>query len=201
MNLFATMQEEIGTAQLEWCACRAMRSRPSCSWALLQCGDNCPPWEEHELPSGRFARFATGAEIVSWMCQLVGARDDEYAFAATARRRLPTRSRSFTACRRARRCCRFTASGRRTKRRPRKCSSTAATSSIQRAARCSKTTDRGRAADGAGGERRLLCSCDRASCCRAPGRRTRPKRTRATARTSSASATSSTASAAGWRRK
>jgi hypothetical protein len=35
-------------------------------WALLQCGDNC-------LPSGRFARFATGADIVSWICQLVGA--------------------------------------------------------------------------------------------------------------------------------
>jgi hypothetical protein len=42
-------------------------------WALLQCGDNCLPWEEHELPSGRFVRFATGADIVSWICQLVGA--------------------------------------------------------------------------------------------------------------------------------
>ena len=43
--------------------------------------------------------------------------------------------------RRARRRCRFTASGRRTRCRPRKCSSTAATSSIRRrAARCSTTT-------------------------------------------------------------
>ncbi len=47
---------------------------------------------QHELPSGRFARFATGADIVSWICELVGARDDERAFAVAARRRLPTRS-------------------------------------------------------------------------------------------------------------
>ena len=38
-------------------------------------------WEEHELPSGRFARLATGADIVLWICQLVGARDGEHAFA------------------------------------------------------------------------------------------------------------------------
>ena len=91
----------------------------------------------HELPSGsaaRFARFPTDTDIVSWICQLVGSRDGEHAFAVAARRRLPTRLRSGTACRRARRRCRFTASGRRTKRRPRKCSSTAATSSIRRAA-------------------------------------------------------------------
>jgi hypothetical protein len=56
-----------------------------------------------------------------------------------ARRRLPTRSRSGTACRRARLRCRFTASGWHTMRRPRS-SSTAATSSIRRAARCSTTT-------------------------------------------------------------
>jgi hypothetical protein len=38
--------------------------------------------------------------------------------------------------------------------------------------------------NGAGGARRLLCSFDRASRCRPPGRRTRPTRTRATSRTS-----------------
>jgi hypothetical protein len=58
------MQEEIGTAR------RMVRvSRDALTsellWALLQCGDNCLTWEEHELPSGRFARFATGADIVS----------------------------------------------------------------------------------------------------------------------------------------
>jgi hypothetical protein len=54
----------------------------------------CLAWEEHELPSGRFARFAAGADIVSWICRLVGARDDEHAFAMAARQRLPTRSLS-----------------------------------------------------------------------------------------------------------
>jgi hypothetical protein len=52
-NLFVTMQEEIGTAR------RMVRvSRDALTsellWALLQCGDNCLTWEEHELPSGRF---------------------------------------------------------------------------------------------------------------------------------------------------
>jgi hypothetical protein len=92
---------------------------------------------------------------------------DSELFAAqllvAVRRLLPTRSQSGTACRRARRRCRFTASGRRTSRRPRKCSSTAATSSIRRAARCDYHPVEVARQNGAGGARRLLCSCDRAS--------------------------------------
>jgi hypothetical protein len=61
-NLFVTMQVEIGTAR------RMVRvSRDALTsellWALLQCGDNCLAWE-HELPSGRFARFAIGADAL-----------------------------------------------------------------------------------------------------------------------------------------
>jgi hypothetical protein len=81
-NLFVTMQEEIGTAkQMVRVSRDALTSE--LRWALLHC-DNCLAWEEHELPSGRLALFATGADIVSWswICQLVGARDDEHAFAA-----------------------------------------------------------------------------------------------------------------------
>jgi hypothetical protein len=86
--------------------------------------------------------------------------------AAALRERLSRRQRAV--CRlaqllAARRRCRFTASGQRTRRRPRKCPSTVATSSIQRAARCS-TSIRLRSR----GRRRWrrapnLCSCDRAS--------------------------------------
>jgi hypothetical protein len=78
-NLFVTMQEEIGTARRMVRVSRdaLMSELP---WAV-QCCDNCLAWEEYELPSGRFARLATGADIVLWICQLVGARDGEHAFA------------------------------------------------------------------------------------------------------------------------
>ena len=119
-----------------------------------------------------------------------------------ARRRLPTRSRSATACRRARRRFRFTASGRRTRQRPRKCSSTAATSSIRRAARCSTTT-RSRSRGRWWAARRFCARAaeradpDVARLDEEHGRRARARMPEHQAQHQ----TSSTASAAGWRRK
>jgi hypothetical protein len=108
-NLFVTMQEEIGTAG------RMMRVSRDALTSELSLGRCCSAaktaWRGRSTSCRAAALRAspTGADIVSRICQLVGARDDEHAFAVAARRRLPTRSRSGTVCRRARRRCRFTA--------------------------------------------------------------------------------------------
>jgi hypothetical protein len=128
-NLFVTMQEEIGTAK------RMVRvSRDALTskllWALLQCGDNCLPWEEHERPS--IARFATGADIVSWMRVTTSTlsrwqRADVCQLARGLVPRVAGRDGAVVSPQAASV--------------PRECSSTAATSSIRRrAARCSTTT-------------------------------------------------------------
>ncbi len=118
----------------------------------------------------------------------MGARDDERSF-GWQRTDVCRLARGLVPRVAGRDCAAsFTASDRRTRRRPRKCSSTAATSSIQRAARCSTTTrlrSRGRMELAA---RADFCAraAERAVVARLD-RRTRPTRTHATARTSSAS--------------
>jgi hypothetical protein len=84
-NLFVTMQEEIGGARRTVRVARdALTSE--LLWALLQCGENGLSWEESELANGRFARFARGADIAQWICELVGS--DERAFALRAAQEL-----------------------------------------------------------------------------------------------------------------
>jgi hypothetical protein len=183
----------------ECCACHATHSRPSCllGAAALRRQTACRG-RSTSLSSGRFAHFATGADVLSWICLACGhARRRARVRGGSA----PTFADSLAVWYRVSPGdCRFTASGRRTRRRPRKCSNTA--SSIRRAARCSTAPGRGRAAEWRW--RRaptfVLVATERADVARLDERRGR-RATRATARTSSASSTNSTASAAGWRRK
>jgi hypothetical protein len=153
-NLFVTMQVEIGTARrMVRVSCDALTSE--LLWALLHAAT---------MPGVGGARAAERP-----LCALRRRRRHcvvDLPARGCARRRvrvrggsaptLPTRSRSGTACRRVRRRCRFSASGRGTKRMLKHCSD-------ELDLKSRTLLDYHPVEDGAGGARRLLCSCDRAS--------------------------------------
>ena len=124
------------------------------SWALLHCGDNCLAWKEHEplkrpLCALRHRRRHCVEDLASsW------ARDDEHAFAVAARRRLPTRSTALPFHRK------WPAYEAPTKKMLKYCGDELDPKS--RTLLDYHPVEVARQ-NGAGGARRLLCSCERAS--------------------------------------